>query len=365
MFMDFHKGLNVSVEDVKRAHIADESVQSKYGVVYHQFWVNEAEGTVFCLMEGPDKKSCEAVHREAHGNVACSILEVSPGFYKLFMGEDHLIEGGHVTHADGKPDVGVRYILVLSIQGRTTAQHSAEYRILKPPYEARKLVHAILTRFAGREISRLHDDSVAAVFDSPADAAACCIEMRSQLMRRKTDLANEEWNITFKMGLAPGQPVTETGDFFSEAITLARRLCAVAADDELVVSPRFGKHFDIEALARESPSVRLLNTREEEFISALFSVSEQKLSDEFFTVDVLSRSVGMSRPQLYRKTVSLTGKSPNDFIRDLRMRKALELIRRKAGNICEIALEVGYNNPSYFAKCFQLRYGCSPSRFES
>ena len=45
--MDFHKGLSVTVEDVKNAHIADERVQDKYGVKYHQFWVNEEAGAVW------------------------------------------------------------------------------------------------------------------------------------------------------------------------------------------------------------------------------------------------------------------------------------------------------------------------------
>src|SRR5687768_17028111 len=98
LFMDFHKGLSTSAEEVKKAHIADEAVQSKYGVIYHQFWINEEEGTVFCLMEGPDKESCAAVHREAHGNMACSIVEVNPGWYKLFMGSGHVIEHGQVKH---------------------------------------------------------------------------------------------------------------------------------------------------------------------------------------------------------------------------------------------------------------------------
>mgnify|MGYP003546818225 FL=1 len=73
LYMDFHKIENLTVEAVKTAHIADVAIQEKYGVRYHQFWVNELAGTVFCLMEGPDKESCEAVHHEAHGNIACAM----------------------------------------------------------------------------------------------------------------------------------------------------------------------------------------------------------------------------------------------------------------------------------------------------
>jgi hypothetical protein len=68
--MDFHQFESITVEDVKKAHIADISVQEKFGVKYHQFWVNEVSGSVFCLVEGPDTKTCELCHQVAHGNIA-------------------------------------------------------------------------------------------------------------------------------------------------------------------------------------------------------------------------------------------------------------------------------------------------------
>lgn len=363
MFMDFHDNLNVSVEDVKRAHMADESIQSKYGVIYHQFWVNEAEGKVFCLMEGPDKESCAAVHREAHGNVACSIVEVSTGFYKLFMGSGNMVEQGHVKFADGTTDAGIRNILVINIQGVTSFTKPGEYRSLKAPYQAKNLAHSLLSRFNGREVNHLHDDSLVAVFDSAVNAVQCGLEIQRRLIGRKNTIENDEWNIAFKMGLSAGHPLTERGDLFSDAVTLARRLSSVASDTELLIGEKVQTYCNVKDLVGESHPVRLLTGREEMFMTSLYTISEERLCDENFTVDTLSRDIGMSRPQLYRKVVSLTGKSPNDFIRDLRMDKALSLLRRKAGNISEIALEVGYNNPSYFAKCFQVRYGCTPSRF--
>jgi AraC-like DNA-binding protein len=61
--------------------------------------------------------------------------------------------------------------------------------------------------------------------------------------------------------------------------------------------------------------------------------------------------------------MSLTGRTPIDFISALRMSKALSLMKNNFGNVSEVALEVGYNNPSYFSKCFQKNYGCTPSEF--
>ena len=362
LFMDYHKGLSLSVEDVIKAHIADEAVQSKYGVVYHQFWVNEQDGTVFCLMEGPDKESCAAVHREAHGGVACSIVEVATGFYKLLMGNGHVVEHGHVKRSDGSADPGMRTILAINIQGLTDIKRSEDYRSLTNPAAAKKLTLSSISRFHGREVNWLHDDTLVAVFDASAQAVNCALELQSELSSRSTDEVNDEWNILFKIGLSSGQPLTETGDLFSETIMTARRLCNIAGANEILVSPRVLESCNVEELARGRKFVRILSIREQDFITSLFSISEKKLSDELFTVETLCRNIGVSRPQLYRKMVSLTGKSPHDFIRDLRMDKALALLKQRAGNVSEIALEVGYNNPSYFARCFQMRFGCTPSR---
>jgi AraC-like DNA-binding protein len=110
-------------------------------------------------------------------------------------------------------------------------------------------------------------------------------------------------------------------------------------------------------------SAKSLSTSEEKFVNNLFRVTDKNLSDENFSIEALSRDIGISRPQLYRKIVTLTGRSPNDLIIDLRMDKALALLKRKTGNISQIALEVGYSNPSYFAKCFTKKFGCTPSKY--
>ena len=177
--------------------------------------------------------------------------------------------------------------------------------------------------------------------------------------------SNNPWSILFRMGLSAGQPLTQTRDRLPDTVTTARRLCSIARPNEILFSSRIHEMCDVTELARGKASVRILTPREQEFISNLFSVSEENMADERFTVDRLTRFIGMSRPQLYRKVVSLTGKSPHDFIRDLRLDKAFTLLKQKAGNVSEIAMEVGYNNPSYFARCFQMRFGCTPSRLMS
>ena len=106
----------------------------------------------------------------------------------------------------------------------------------------------------------------------------------------------------------------------------------------------------------------MINDAEQKFLESLFSIIERNITDFQFGVEALSAEIGVSRPHLYRKVRNLTGLSPVSFIRDLKMSKALYLLKQKQKNISEVALEVGINNPSYFSKCFQDKYGIVPSQ---
>ncbi|HVH93545.1 MAG TPA: DUF4242 domain-containing protein [Nocardioidaceae bacterium] len=80
LFMDAHtiEG-GVSASDVAEAHRADLATQGAFGVSYRRYWVDEAAGKIFCLVEAPDAETANSVHREAHGLVADEIYEVSEG----------------------------------------------------------------------------------------------------------------------------------------------------------------------------------------------------------------------------------------------------------------------------------------------
>lgn len=77
LFMDVHtiEG-GVSAADVAGAHEADLKVQGAYGVRYLKYWVDEAAGKIFCLVEAPDAEAANTVHREAHGLVADTLFTV-------------------------------------------------------------------------------------------------------------------------------------------------------------------------------------------------------------------------------------------------------------------------------------------------
>ena len=78
LYMDIHKKVDgVTEAAVADAHLKDVQTQGKYGVKYIKYWLDESSGTIFCLVDAPNKEAAERVHREAHGLVADEIHEVA------------------------------------------------------------------------------------------------------------------------------------------------------------------------------------------------------------------------------------------------------------------------------------------------
>ena len=80
LYMDVHTlGDRVAADDVARAHAADLAHQAQYRVNYLRYWVDEAQGKIFCLVEAPSAEAASTVHREAHGLVADELYQVQEG----------------------------------------------------------------------------------------------------------------------------------------------------------------------------------------------------------------------------------------------------------------------------------------------
>lgn len=110
------------------------------------------------------------------------------------------------------------------------------------------------------------------------------------------------------------------------------------------------------------PDVAHEPSMEEKFLMRVKNAVDQHLDDELFSVEELSKEVGMSRAQLHRKLIALTGKSASRFVRNYRLEHAYQLLQNKVGTVSEIAYRVGYSSPAYFTKCFTEDFGISPSQ---
>lgn len=111
----------------------------------------------------------------------------------------------------------------------------------------------------------------------------------------------------------------------------------------------------------EGKSPKQLRSVDGIFINKLVKATEKKIDDQTFGVVQLCRIAGMSNTQLNRKLKALIGSTPSRFIRQIRLRKAKELLENPDLNISEIAYQVGFNDPNYFTRLFSEEYGNPPS----
>lgn len=99
---------------------------------------------------------------------------------------------------------------------------------------------------------------------------------------------------------------------------------------------------------------------DEAFIRKLTEIVEDNLTNEQFGVETLARVAGMSRSHIHRKLQELTGQSTSQFIREIRLEHAMELLKNQVGTVSEIAYRVGFGSPTYFSRCFHEYYGFPP-----
>ncbi len=204
------------------------------------------------------------------------------------------------------------------------------------------------------------------VFTSRILAIDFAVAVRSKIEKFKKELGeSEQQYIELRIGLSAGDPVKNNSDkFFGGALDLAKRLSEVAKEGEIVISSLVKDYFIKENMNSSYLGViKVLDYPDEKFLNRLLQITDEKLGEHTFNVENLGRDIGLSRSQLYRRITSLTGLSPNDFIREKRLKSAIKLIKKNYGNISEIALEVGFNSPSYFSKCFHERFGLLPSAY--
>ena len=90
---------------------------------------------------------------------------------------------------------------------------------------------------------------------------------------------------------------------------------------------------------------------------------EENLTDTQLSVETLSRHVGMSRGTLYNKLLELTGQTPVEFIRSVKLDKAAELLENNELTIAEVAYSAGFSTPNYFAKAFKAKFNMLPSEY--
>lgn len=120
---------------------------------------------------------------------------------------------------------------------------------------------------------------------------------------------------------------------------------------------RFAKEIDIE------PSEITVTSLDEKFIARAIEIVEAHISEPDFKIEQLSEEMGVHRAQLYKKLHHLTGKTPQQFVRIIRLKRGKQLLEQSGLYVSEVAYQVGFNSPRIFSKYFKEEFGVTPKGY--
>ncbi len=112
-----------------------------------------------------------------------------------------------------------------------------------------------------------------------------------------------------------------------------------------------------------TPEKITLSSIDEEFLKKIMDFMEANMGRESYWVDELASDMNTSRSTFFRKLKKLTGQAPNDFMRMIRLKRAVQLLEQNELTISQVSYMVGFNDPNYFGKCFRKFYGDTPSNY--
>jgi AraC-like DNA-binding protein len=227
-----------------------------------------------------------------------------------------------------------------------------------------KIIRQSCREFEG-QIAQSTYDGFVVTFASVSKSVECAVTIQDRVKEQAGQCL--EKGLRAGVGIHGGEPVTDSEEFFGDTIQLAERLCYIAAGGEIRVSSDIKEQFKKEKLSRlpESKILKSLSSKEEQFLNRLMDTTGRIWNREGVKVKDFCRKIGVSKSQLYRNTTKLTGRSPTEFIKEFKLKKAVELMAKHPGSIAQVAFETGFNNPSYFSKCFKERFGILPSEYKN
>ncbi|HUP88987.1 MAG TPA: nickel-binding protein [Longimicrobiales bacterium] len=230
LFMDVHRNLGkVTLDDVANAHLKDMEVQEQYGVCYHKYWFNKDEGSIYCLVEGPDAAACERVHREAHGLVADDIIEVEPRLVDIFLNADVSALGAAITQ-EGTVDSGLRVVVFTEVANLADVVARSDRDGLQLLNTHDHIVRDALTRHHGREVKHT-GEGIMACFASVRHALNFAEAVHKDCA---THDASEK--PLLRVGITAGEPVEANKNLFGVSVGAARKICQLTPAGGVLVS---------------------------------------------------------------------------------------------------------------------------------
>ncbi|WP_026449837.1 nickel-binding protein [Aequorivita capsosiphonis] len=360
LFMDFHdlpEGL--TAKHVAEMHQADLDIEHKYNCRGLTYWCDEKRQTAFCLIDAPDKQAVIDLHKNSHGAIPQRIIEVNDTIVESFLGRIEDPEKSKNTKLNIVNDPAFRTLMIVKLKHKIL--RTQEINTLKAAIRGySSSIETLTSNYNGRLV-RHEANTFLMSFKSVTDAINCAIKIQESYNCVITP------DLEFRIGISAGIPVTDKEGIFEDTIKTSDYLCDIAKADIAIttaVKDLYEGENQNKPIA-ESKIIRALSSTEEEFITQLMDYTEKIWSNPETGVNNFEANLGYSKSKLYRTMMNLVSKSPNTFLRDYRLNKALELLEKQNSNISEIAYQTGFSSPAYFSKCFYKKYGILPSNFYS
>lgn len=360
IYMDRHDvSEDTKAEDLAKIHQEDLKIEHKYGCRGFTYWFDGNRKTVFCLIEAPNKEAIKKMHSEAHGDIPNRIIEVNDKIVDSFLGRIEDPKKSENTELNIINDPAFRVIMLIETSDYLNRIEANQYTVFTQKFH--NSISKTLKQFEGR-IVKQNNNSYLVSFKSVTNAVLCALKVQSnyKYITPKFDVPNRK----LKIGISSGIPVTDKNKIFEDAVNLATYMCEIVKG-QIVISTEVKELYESENRNSfiNKEHMRTLNPSEEEFLTQLMKYVEKVWCNSTFNVNDFSKNLGYSKSQIYRKLISLTDMSANNFMKEFRLHRALHLFHQQKGNISEVAFETGFNSPTYFSKCFYEKYNILPSKY--
>ena len=361
IYMDRHDvSPEVTAENVAQLHQADLKIQHQFNCKGLTYWFDDKRKTAFCLIDAPNKDAIKKMHDSAHGQIPHRIIEVDDAVVESFLGRIEDPKKSQNTELNIINDPAFRTIMVLGIK-LSSLNDSANKQLNLVIQNYNKTIVKTLNKFKGSIVKQKLDYFLTS-FDSVTNAVLCAIEIQTVLNLTVNNTYDSE--INYSIGLSAGVPVTEKEGIFENTVKMAERLCEVVKE-QIVMSNEVKDLYESENLniCIDKKIAHVLSPSDEKFLSILMDYIEREWNNTTLNVDRFIKDLGYSKSKLYRRMILITGKSPNSFMKEYRLNKAIKLLNNQVLNISEIAFETGFNSPAYFTREFKKKFGLLPTNF--
>ncbi|HVM88152.1 MAG TPA: nickel-binding protein [Puia sp.] len=359
IFMDVHLVPGVKAKDVAEAHRKDLLCQEEHGCNCMTYWIDEARGSIFCLIEAPDKKAVEEMHSKAHGLIPNKVIEVSNGLVESFLGRIYDPDDAKVSNDGLKvfADPSFRILMVTTTRDPVLLKHVYGREKINELFDRHnKIIRKNIVHHSGREAE--HEGSGFVVsFSSASKAVTCASAIREEINQ------SIDKEIDFRVAINAGEPVGKSEELFGDTIQFAVNMCHITKGSKIAISSPVKERVAKDFFQDKGKIFLNLSPQDENLLRLLFGKLEENWQDADFDIADYCKATAMSSSQLYRKTIALTGLSPNLLLKDFRLEKAKELMRKQHYNIAQITFDSGFTSASYFTKCFKKKFGLLPMAY--